>query len=132
MHHIEAALGIKLHLPPDPQIAGALGDLGRIAVDIWLPAGATGPVPAILILTPYYRRFRLVEGGQGDAEERGKDDDLQDVAARPPHRRRGAAHVEGDPRAQAHDRDALAARGDGTIVALLRARLRLRARGERR
>ncbi|NKE48039.1 CocE/NonD family hydrolase [Roseomonas frigidaquae] len=43
----------------------------RIAVDVWLPQeanqGATGLVPAILILTPYYRRFRLVEGGQGDA-----------------------------------------------------------------
>jgi len=39
----------------------------RIAVDVWRPDGATGPVPAILILTPYYRRFRLREGGQGDA-----------------------------------------------------------------
>lgn len=38
----------------------------RIAVDVWLPQDATGPVPAILILTPYYRRFRLREGGTGD------------------------------------------------------------------
>jgi putative CocE/NonD family hydrolase len=39
----------------------------RIAVDTWLPDGATGPVPAILILTPYYRRFSLRDGGEGDA-----------------------------------------------------------------
>jgi putative CocE/NonD family hydrolase len=38
----------------------------RIAMDVWLPVGVTGPVPAILILTPYYRRFRLREGGTGD------------------------------------------------------------------
>ncbi len=38
----------------------------RIAVDVWLPRGAAGPVPAILVLTPYYRRFRLREGGTGD------------------------------------------------------------------
>lgn len=39
----------------------------RIAIDVWRPEGAEGPVPAILILTPYYRRFRLREGGSGDA-----------------------------------------------------------------
>jgi putative CocE/NonD family hydrolase len=45
----------------------AMRDGCRIAIDTWLPEGATGPVPAILILTPYYRRFRLREGGTGDA-----------------------------------------------------------------
>ncbi|MXP64955.1 CocE/NonD family hydrolase [Roseomonas sp. M0104] len=39
----------------------------RIAIDVWRPEGATEPLPAILILTPYYRRFRLREGGSGDA-----------------------------------------------------------------
>ncbi|WP_160121627.1 CocE/NonD family hydrolase [Rhodovarius lipocyclicus] len=39
----------------------------RIALDAWVPEGATGPVPTILIHTPYYRRFKLKEGGQGDA-----------------------------------------------------------------
>lgn len=29
----------------------------RIAVDVWLPQGVTDRVPAILILTPYYRRL---------------------------------------------------------------------------
>ena len=39
----------------------------RIAVEVWRPQGATGPVPAILVLTPYYRRFALRPGGAGDA-----------------------------------------------------------------
>ena len=39
----------------------------RIALDAWLPEGATGPVPAVLILTPYYRRFALAEGSEADA-----------------------------------------------------------------
>jgi putative CocE/NonD family hydrolase len=43
----------------------------RIAVDVWLPqprpdGQAPGPVPTVLVLTPYYRRFRVREGGQGD------------------------------------------------------------------
>jgi putative CocE/NonD family hydrolase len=33
----------------------------RIAIDVWLPQHAAGPVPAVLILTPYYRRFALAE-----------------------------------------------------------------------
>lgn len=41
----------------------------RIALDIWLPEGpgldAGGRVPAILILTPYYRRFALRDGAIG-------------------------------------------------------------------
>ncbi|MCW3475772.1 CocE/NonD family hydrolase [Limobrevibacterium gyesilva] len=39
----------------------------RLAVDVHLPEGA-GPVPAILILTPYYRRFRLALGAPPDTE----------------------------------------------------------------
>lgn len=39
----------------------------RIAIDVWRPEGATGPVPAILILTPYYRRFAVAPGSDADA-----------------------------------------------------------------
>jgi putative CocE/NonD family hydrolase len=39
----------------------------RIAIDTWLPEGATGPVPAVLILTPYYRRFAVQPGSDADA-----------------------------------------------------------------
>ncbi|MFC7735431.1 CocE/NonD family hydrolase [Roseomonas sp. GCM10028921] len=39
----------------------------RIALDAWLPEGATGPVPAVLILTPYYRRFAVAPGSEADA-----------------------------------------------------------------
>ena len=45
----------------------AMRDGCRIAVDTWLPEGATGPVPAVLILTPYYRRFALAPGSEADA-----------------------------------------------------------------
>ncbi|MCR0982777.1 CocE/NonD family hydrolase [Roseomonas populi] len=38
----------------------------RIALDAWLPEGATGPVPAVLILTPYYRRFAVTPGSEAD------------------------------------------------------------------
>lgn len=43
----------------------------RIAVDVYLPQpsqdGAPAPpVPALLFLTPYYRRFKLREGGSGE------------------------------------------------------------------
>jgi len=38
----------------------------RIAVDAWLPEGAPGPVPAVLILTPYYRRFAVAPGSDAD------------------------------------------------------------------
>lgn len=40
----------------------------RIAVDVWLPEGAApgARFPTVMILTPYYRRFKLVEGGSGD------------------------------------------------------------------
>ncbi len=39
----------------------------RLAVDVWLPQGATGPLPAILIHTPYYRRFAMRPGGEGES-----------------------------------------------------------------
>lgn len=55
-------------LPEKPQSRYlTMRDGCRIAVDVWLPQGATGPVPAILILTPYYRRFALVPGGTAEA-----------------------------------------------------------------
>jgi uncharacterized protein len=37
----------------------AMPDGCRLAVDVYLPPGSPGRVPAILILTPYYRRFAL-------------------------------------------------------------------------
>ncbi|WP_439548866.1 CocE/NonD family hydrolase [Falsiroseomonas sp.] len=60
-------------LPPVPQSRYLrMRDGCRIAVDLWLPhepegAPAAGPVPTVLILTPYYRRFSLRPGGSGDA-----------------------------------------------------------------
>ena len=39
-----------------------------LAVDVYLPQGDIGPLPAILILTPYYRRFSL-KPGAGSAVE---------------------------------------------------------------
>ena len=44
----------------------AMRDGCRLAVDVWLPQGAAGRVPAILILTPYYRRFAMRAGGAGE------------------------------------------------------------------
>ncbi len=40
----------------------------RLALDVWLPEGAPGPLPTILILTPYYRRFALEPGAEGRTE----------------------------------------------------------------
>ncbi len=63
-----AAREVEFALPEAPASRYlSMRDGCRIAVDVWLPEGAKGPVPAILIITPYYRRFRLVEGGRGDA-----------------------------------------------------------------
>jgi len=50
----------------------AMRDGCRIALDVWLPQPAPGAppagrVPAVLVITPYYRRFRLRAGGSGDA-----------------------------------------------------------------
>lgn len=44
----------------------AMADGCRLAVDVWVPEGATGRVPAILVHTPYYRRFALKPGGTGE------------------------------------------------------------------
>jgi putative CocE/NonD family hydrolase len=38
----------------------------RLAVDVYLPEAAPGPVPAIAIFTPYYRRFALADATRGD------------------------------------------------------------------
>jgi putative CocE/NonD family hydrolase len=38
----------------------------RLAVDAWVPEGVEGPVPAVLIHTPYYRRFAMKPDGQGE------------------------------------------------------------------
>src|SRR5579875_60382 len=40
----------------------------RIAVDAHLPQGGPARVPAILLLTPYYRRFALKPGSPAEAE----------------------------------------------------------------
>jgi len=45
----------------------AMRDGVRIAVDVYLPEGA-GQVPAILILTPYYRRFALAPDARAGTE----------------------------------------------------------------
>ncbi|MCW8084394.1 CocE/NonD family hydrolase [Sabulicella glaciei] len=39
----------------------------RIALDAWLPEGGEGPFPAIVVLTPYYRRFSLEPGSTAEA-----------------------------------------------------------------
>ncbi len=46
-----------------------MSDGVRLAIDIWLPDGARPDdgFPAILIFTPYYRRFRLAEGATVEA-----------------------------------------------------------------
>ncbi|WP_043837787.1 CocE/NonD family hydrolase [Muricoccus aerilatus] len=54
-------------LPPRPLSRYLpMRDGCRIALDAWLPEGATGPVPAVLILTPYYRRFAVAPGSEAD------------------------------------------------------------------
>ena len=48
---------------PDPPVQFscyvAASDGTRLAVDVYRPGGPSAPVPAILLLTPYYRRFAL-------------------------------------------------------------------------
>ncbi len=44
-----------------------MADGCRLAVDAWVPEGASGKVPAVLIHTPYYRRFAMKPGGQGES-----------------------------------------------------------------
>lgn len=49
-----------------------MSDGCRLAVDVWLPEGAAtaspSAFPTILILTPYYRRFALQPGSEGQVE----------------------------------------------------------------
>lgn len=57
-------------LPPRPASCYVtMRDGCRIAVDAWLPEGAApgAQFPAVLVMTPYYRRFRLVDGSRSDA-----------------------------------------------------------------
>lgn len=44
----------------------AMRDGCRLAVDAWVPEGCTGTVPAILVHTPYYRRFAMRPGSTGE------------------------------------------------------------------
>jgi putative CocE/NonD family hydrolase len=44
----------------------AMRDGCRLALDVYLPADAPARVPAILILTPYYRRFALEPGARAE------------------------------------------------------------------
>jgi putative CocE/NonD family hydrolase len=52
-------------VPARPQLSRylAMPDGVRLAVDVWQPEGAVGPLPAILIHTPYYRRFATTAPG---------------------------------------------------------------------
>ncbi|MCI0752359.1 CocE/NonD family hydrolase [Teichococcus vastitatis] len=62
-----AAREVPFALPVEPESRYlAMPDGCRIALDLWRPEGATGPVPAILILTPYYRRFAVAPGSDAD------------------------------------------------------------------
>src|SRR5262249_6168451 len=58
-------------LPQPSSCYVAIRDGCRLAVDVYLPqpaAGAQAPAtfPTIAVFTPYYRRFKLRAGGQGD------------------------------------------------------------------
>jgi putative CocE/NonD family hydrolase len=46
----------------------AMDDGCRLAIDVYLPQGATGRLPTMLILTPYYRRFALAAGAPAGTE----------------------------------------------------------------
>ncbi|MFC3127259.1 CocE/NonD family hydrolase [Pseudoroseomonas globiformis] len=64
------AAGYALPAAPESRYL-TMRDGCRIAIDVWRPEGAAGPVdervPAILILTPYYRRFAVAPGSDADA-----------------------------------------------------------------
>ena len=45
----------------------AMPDGVRLALDIWLPEGAQGPLATVLLHTPYYRRFALTPGSTAEA-----------------------------------------------------------------
>ena len=72
------------HVPPSQYLEGrpseyrvgrpsstyvTMRDGCRLAVDVYLPEGVTEPVPTILILTPYYRRFSLRPDAPPGAED---------------------------------------------------------------
>ena len=62
----EAAREVPFTLPDRPVSQYlTMRDGCRLAIDVWLPQGASGPVPAVLVLTPYYRRFALAPGAAG-------------------------------------------------------------------
>ncbi|WP_458094369.1 CocE/NonD family hydrolase [Roseomonas sp. WA12] len=62
-----AGRSIEHAMPPRPLSRYlTMRDGCRIAVDAWVPDGVTGPVPAVLILTPYYRRFAVAAGSDAD------------------------------------------------------------------
>jgi putative CocE/NonD family hydrolase len=46
----------------------AMDDGCRLAIDVYLPQGAPGPFPTMLMLTPYYRRFALADGAPPGTE----------------------------------------------------------------
>ena len=46
----------------------AMPDGCRLALDVYLPSNGSARVPAILILTPYYRRFALIPGAPEETE----------------------------------------------------------------
>ena len=56
------------HAVPDEPVSCyvTMRDGCRLAVDAWVPVGAAGTVPAILIHTPYYRRFAMRPGAEGE------------------------------------------------------------------
>ncbi|MEI6721369.1 MAG: CocE/NonD family hydrolase [Betaproteobacteria bacterium] len=65
-------------IPKDPfSVYVPMRDGCRLAVDVYLPQGVSGPVqggkfPTILIFTPYYRRFKLSEPGAEPTPNAGK------------------------------------------------------------
>ena len=55
-------------MPEPKSIYAEMPDGCRLALDVYLPPAAAAPVPAILILTPYYRRFALTPGAPATTE----------------------------------------------------------------
>lgn len=55
-------------VPPPQSLYVAMPDGCRLALDIYRPSNAPGLVPAILIFTPYYRRFALTPGAPVETE----------------------------------------------------------------
>ncbi|MDA8048756.1 MAG: CocE/NonD family hydrolase [Rhodospirillales bacterium] len=58
------------HSPPARLISRyiAMADGVRLALDLYLPAGASGKLSAIVVLTPYYRRFALAPDAPATTE----------------------------------------------------------------